>query len=151
MINFSSIPSYTLTGRLFRSFLRIIPEEAVIPIFQGRLKGKKWIKGSGVNGYWLGIVTDTREPSVTVNNEFGLKAGEAEMISTYVGGTPEPQAPQFKHMYEILRRVPLHGETPEELAKSMFYSIDQDYVVCAASGVWMDEKNRWELAVRNKI
>jgi len=26
----------------------------VLPILQGPLKGKKWIKGSGVNSYWLG-------------------------------------------------------------------------------------------------
>jgi hypothetical protein len=25
-----------------------------VPIIQGTLKGRKWIKGSGVNGYWMG-------------------------------------------------------------------------------------------------
>ena len=25
-----------------------------IPIFQGKLRGKKWIVGSGEHGYWLG-------------------------------------------------------------------------------------------------
>ena len=34
--------------------MRFIPENTKVLILQGRLKGKKWIKGSGVNGYWLG-------------------------------------------------------------------------------------------------
>lgn len=35
--------------------LRFIPKGAILPIFQGRLKFKKWICGAGGNnGYWLG-------------------------------------------------------------------------------------------------
>lgn len=41
-------------GRWLRFFLRCIPAGTVVPIMQGKLRGKKWIKGSGVNGYWLG-------------------------------------------------------------------------------------------------
>mgnify|MGYP001574666303 FL=1 len=37
-----------------RIFLKLIPKNTKLFILQGRLKGKKWIKGSGVNGYWLG-------------------------------------------------------------------------------------------------
>jgi FkbM family methyltransferase len=33
--------------------LKIIPENSILPILQGRLRGKKWIIGSGVFGYWL--------------------------------------------------------------------------------------------------
>jgi len=54
MINFSSISKNSLLGGLFRHFLKIIPNSIVVPVLQGRLRGKKWIKGSGVNGYWLG-------------------------------------------------------------------------------------------------
>lgn len=32
----------------------MIPHQAVVPILQGRLKGSKWIVGSGIHGYWLG-------------------------------------------------------------------------------------------------
>ena len=41
-------------GRFLRLPLRLIPKRAVLPILQGRLKGKKWIVGSGEHGYWLG-------------------------------------------------------------------------------------------------
>lgn len=54
MINFSLISKKTFFGNLFRFFLKIIPDSFVIRIIQGRLRGKKWVKGSGVNSYWLG-------------------------------------------------------------------------------------------------
>ena len=41
-------------GRSLRSILKIIPPNAEIRILQGRLRGKKWIAGSSVNGCWLG-------------------------------------------------------------------------------------------------
>jgi FkbM family methyltransferase len=44
----------TLLGRIVRLPLRLIPKSIVIPILQGKLRGKKWIVGSGVHGCWLG-------------------------------------------------------------------------------------------------
>ena len=41
-------------GKLLRLPLRLIPKQAVFPILQGVLKGRKWIVGSGEHGYWLG-------------------------------------------------------------------------------------------------
>ncbi len=54
MINLFSISKNSLLGGLLRFFLKIIPNNAVVPIVRGKLKGKKWVKGSGVNAYWLG-------------------------------------------------------------------------------------------------
>ncbi len=54
MIDFSSISDGSFVGKSLRIALKIIPDKMVLPIFQGRLKGERWIKGSGVNGYWLG-------------------------------------------------------------------------------------------------
>ena len=34
--------------------LRLVPPDARVPILQGRLRGKRWIVGAGVHGYWLG-------------------------------------------------------------------------------------------------
>jgi len=39
---------------LLRLPLRLIPKGAVLPILQGRLRGKKWVVGAGEHGYWLG-------------------------------------------------------------------------------------------------
>ena len=54
MINFSGIKEQSLAGRMLRALTRLMPSGTVVRILQGRLRGKKWIKGSGVNGYWLG-------------------------------------------------------------------------------------------------
>lgn len=53
-MNFSGIPEKWLFGKILRLPLRLIPPKTQIPILQGRLKGKKWIVGSGNHGYWLG-------------------------------------------------------------------------------------------------
>lgn len=44
-----------LFGKILRLPLRLIPKDSVLPIVSGVLIGKKWIFGSGVAGYWLGI------------------------------------------------------------------------------------------------
>ena len=54
MIDLSGISDRSFIGKLLRAVLRVIPEKTVLPVFQGKLRGKRWIKGSGVNGYWLG-------------------------------------------------------------------------------------------------
>lgn len=54
MINFSKISKGSMFGSFLRFLLLIIPHDFVVFVVQGPLKGYKWIKGSGVNGYWLG-------------------------------------------------------------------------------------------------
>jgi len=54
MINFSSISQNSISGIVMRFFAELIPKNTKLFILQGRLKGKKWVKGSGTNGYWLG-------------------------------------------------------------------------------------------------
>jgi FkbM family methyltransferase len=53
-MNFSKINYRSFFGRIIRLPLRLIPKDAVMPILQGRLKGKKWVVGAGEHGYWLG-------------------------------------------------------------------------------------------------
>jgi len=54
MIDFSAISKKTCAGSFLRLILKLIPSFYIITIKQGIIKGCKWIKGSGVNGYWLG-------------------------------------------------------------------------------------------------
>lgn len=54
MINFSVIPQDSLIGKCLRGILKLIPKNVVLPILQGKLRGKKWIIGSWVFGYWFG-------------------------------------------------------------------------------------------------
>ena len=53
-MNFSSISDRSLLGKALRAPLKFIPTELVVPILQGRLKGKKWVNGSSNHGCWLG-------------------------------------------------------------------------------------------------
>jgi len=51
LMKFSWIPFESEIGELLK---KILPKETVVPILGGRLKGKKWIVGSGVVEYALG-------------------------------------------------------------------------------------------------
>lgn len=53
-MNFSKINNQSFLGRVLRLPLRLIPKRMVLPILQGRLRGKKWVVGAGEHGYWLG-------------------------------------------------------------------------------------------------
>ena len=53
-MNISKTDFRTPFGKLLRLPLKLIPNKTVLPIIQGTLKGKKWIKGSSINGCWLG-------------------------------------------------------------------------------------------------
>lgn len=55
MIDIGRYPgSQTLIGQIMRAPLRLIPRDAVVPILQGPLRGKRWIVGSGISRLWLG-------------------------------------------------------------------------------------------------
>jgi len=53
-MNFSKITNKNFFGRLLRLPLKLIPKKMVLPILQGKLRGKKWVVGAGEHGYWLG-------------------------------------------------------------------------------------------------
>jgi len=53
-MNWSGISDKSLHGRVLRFLLSLIPKRMKLPVIQGRLKGKKWIVGSGNHGCWLG-------------------------------------------------------------------------------------------------
>jgi FkbM family methyltransferase len=54
-MEFSKIPQTGFFAKFFRKLLLLIPSMTHMRIIRGSLKGKKWLKGSGVNSHWLGI------------------------------------------------------------------------------------------------
>lgn len=54
MINFSGIPSSKTFGKIARMPLQCLPKNLVVPVIQGRLKGKRWLAGAHTHGCWLG-------------------------------------------------------------------------------------------------
>jgi FkbM family methyltransferase len=53
-INFSGIDRQTIVGKVLRRLLAIVPPDLEVRVLQGKLRGARWIVGSGVHGYWLG-------------------------------------------------------------------------------------------------
>ena len=54
MIDFSGVSNQSWPGRFFRSFLRWIPDDRVMKVMQGPLRGMRWIAGASTHGCWLG-------------------------------------------------------------------------------------------------
>src|SRR5258708_19410928 len=61
------IPSGSVIGRLARLPLRLIPNGTRIPVLAGLNRGRRFIKGYGPHGYWLGIVERAMQ-AVVANN-----------------------------------------------------------------------------------
>ena len=53
-MDFSGISKNTILGKILRLPLNLIPESFVMPVLQGKFRGKLWITGSGNHGFWLG-------------------------------------------------------------------------------------------------
>ena len=80
-------------GKLLRLPLKLIPKRAVFHIMQGRLKGWKWIVGSGEHGYWLGWYEirkrqafETAIPEGAVVYDIGANVGYYSLIAAVVSG-----------------------------------------------------------------
>jgi FkbM family methyltransferase len=61
------IPSGSVIGRLARLPLRLIPNGTPMPVLAGLNRGRRFIKGYGPHGYWLGIVERAMQ-AVVANN-----------------------------------------------------------------------------------
>lgn len=80
-------------GKLLRLPLKLIPKRAVFRIMQGRLKGWKWIVGSGEHGYWLGWYEigkrqafETAIPEGAVVYDIGANVGYYSLMAAVVSG-----------------------------------------------------------------
>lgn len=54
MLDFFKTTKDSFLGKFLRKTLDLIPNGSEVRILRGPLRGKKWIKGAGVNSYWLG-------------------------------------------------------------------------------------------------
>jgi FkbM family methyltransferase len=53
-MNFSKLSSESALGKIARIPLALVPDELILPILQGPLRGKRWISGSATHACWLG-------------------------------------------------------------------------------------------------
>ena len=45
----------TTLGRILRSPLSLLPRDVQVPVLAGPLRGARWVRSSGPDGYWLGL------------------------------------------------------------------------------------------------
>ncbi|MBN1914259.1 MAG: FkbM family methyltransferase [Candidatus Omnitrophica bacterium] len=92
-MNLSRLSNKNLFGKILRLPLRLLPEDMVIPIMQTKMKGKLWIAGSGVHGYWLGCYEyalrkffETKVRAGTVVFDIGAHTGFYTILSSVLVG-----------------------------------------------------------------
>ncbi len=80
-------------GRTFGIPFRLIPDSAKIPILSSRLRGKKWIAGSGPYSCWLGIfeyekraLFEKTVPQGSIVFDIGAHAGFYTLLSSVMVG-----------------------------------------------------------------
>jgi FkbM family methyltransferase len=121
MFNFSAIPKESVKGRLLRLPLRLIPENLAIPVWQGKLRGRRWIVGSGSHGYWLGsfeyekqrLISEAVRPG-TVFFDVGAHAGFYSMLASSLVGKsgrvfafePLPKNAGYLRKHIRMNRIP---------------------------------------------
>jgi FkbM family methyltransferase len=140
-MNLSGISDKSLVGRILRFPLRFIPPQMVLPVMQGRLKGKKWIIGSSNHGCWLGSYEYAKrilfEETVTEGSvvfDVGAHAGFYTLLaSVLVGPTGrvfafEPLPGNLSYLKQHLRLNNVENTTVIEAAvldKSGVTSFDE--------------------------
>jgi len=120
MINISTLQNPL--GNLLRLFLRVIPPETIIPVIQGELKGKKWIKGSGVNSYWLGTYELEKQKlfAKTITNDdvvydIGANVGFYTLIASFLAKKVYAFEPLPKNIAYLKEHIALNNRRNVEV------------------------------------
>ncbi|MDP2750354.1 MAG: IMP cyclohydrolase [Nanoarchaeota archaeon] len=97
--------------------------------------------------FTMGIVTN--KPQLMSAN-FGIQEsrGIAQIISTYVGEENKvliPPVAKNENIHAITTKLPVKGESAEELCKEFFDFMDKEFLVSAAAAVL--EEDGWKFAV----
>ena len=101
-MNFSKINYLSFLGKLIRLPLRLLPKGAVLPILQGRLRGKRWVVGAGEHGYWLGSYEIRKRQAFeelivpkSVVYDIGANVGYFSLMAAFLAG-PEGKVYAFE-------------------------------------------------------
>jgi FkbM family methyltransferase len=119
-MNFSGINSGSISGRILRWPLRLVPRTAQVRIVQGPLRGKKWIAGSSNHGCWLGsyeyekqmaFCREVRKGSVVY--DLGANVGFYSLLASTLAGNegmvfsfePSPRNLHYLSKHVELNRI----------------------------------------------
>jgi FkbM family methyltransferase len=130
-MNFTAIPQKSFLGKLLRFFLRALPSTLPMPVIQGPLRGKRWIVGSGVHGYWLGSYEKNKcelfERSIQAGDvvfDIGAHVGFYTLLASHLAGPQgkvfafEPLPRNIRYLKEHLRMNHVENVTLFEAALS---------------------------------
>ncbi|MFH1066298.1 MAG: FkbM family methyltransferase [bacterium] len=114
------ITNRTFLGKALRLPLKLIPSNSVLPILSGKLRGKRWIKGSGVAGFWLGCYESDKQKRFTqavkpnmIVYDIGANVGFYTLLAAELtkpdghvfSFEPVPRNVGFLHRHLILNHV----------------------------------------------
>lgn len=106
----------TRLGKILRRPLALLPRNTTVRVLSGPLKGKKWIVGRGVHGFWLGTYEEQMQRAVaaavrpgTVFFDVGANVGYYTLLASVLVGADgrvvafEPDAQNAARLREHVR------------------------------------------------
>ena len=113
---YKSVKKFRLILRRLGISVRCLPDDLIVPILQSRIRGKKWIVGSGPYSYWMGAFEYNKrvlfEKTITAGSvilDIGAHAGFYALLASELTGSQgrvfafEPLANNLRYLKEHLR------------------------------------------------
>jgi len=119
LTNAMALSSSSAMGRALRYPLRLLPPSSAVPIFLGRLRGKRWIVGSSIHRCWMGmyeyekqkLISRMVQPNTTFY-DIGANVGFYTLLGSVLVGTgkvfafePVPRNLSFLRRHLALNHV----------------------------------------------
>jgi FkbM family methyltransferase len=115
----SALSANNLMGKIARLPLALVPRGMVVPILQGRLRGKHWIAGSAIHRCWLGFYEYEKQQLIsrevqpnTVFHDVGANVGLYSLLAAELVGPgrvfafePVPRNLAYLRKHLALNRV----------------------------------------------
>ena len=111
------LSSTRLAGKIARLPLSLVPRESVVPILRGKLRGRRWIVGSGIYRCWLGfyeqekqdVISEAVRPN-TVFYDVGANVGFYTLLSSVLVGAGKVFAfePLLRNLEYLKRHIALN-------------------------------------------
>ncbi len=93
MTEFRTLSHTTKLGKVARYPLKLVPPTMVMPVLTGKLRGKRWIVGSGTHGWWLGWHESEKQRAIseevrpnTVFYDLGANVGFYSLLASMLVG-----------------------------------------------------------------